>query len=149
MIHWLISPKQVALAKYIDCYWFIKKSPDADGYEPLKLNPDPAAHLLLSEVEQAYQNQIDAEVSSGRGSHLIFPHVKTFQLDHSQLFSYLGIKFKVGALYSLNHVSFVQVALNAVVPMLFDSIITAEKLTITDLITTAQSNPEQCASMLD
>ncbi|WP_242065909.1 hypothetical protein [Moritella sp. F3] len=31
----------------------------------------------------------------------IFPQVQTLQLDHAHAFIYLGIKFRVGALYSL------------------------------------------------
>jgi len=102
MRNWKISPKDSIVAAYIDCYWFLEKTADDDGPEFPKLNPDPAGHLILANSLQPYHYQSETYTDQGLGSHFILPHSKTLLMDHSQPFLVVGIKFHVGALYSLN-----------------------------------------------
>ena len=101
MRNWKIFPKDPAVAQYIDCYWLLEKTPGDTGPVSPKLNPDPAAHIILAHDQQPYQYQHDSYLSTGVGSHLILPYQKTYTLDHAKPFLVLGIKLKVGALYSL------------------------------------------------
>ncbi len=101
MKNWKISPKDPVIAQYIDCYWFLEKSQGDIGPEHPKLNPDPAAHIIIASSEQPYHYEYDDYLATGAGSHLILPYGKTYTLDHSQPFTVIGIKLKVGALYSL------------------------------------------------
>jgi AraC-like DNA-binding protein len=101
MIHWLKSPKNLEIAKYIDCYWFLEKLPNTEGNDYPKLNPDPAAHLIITLPEQKFQYQSDKGVTQVEGSHWLNPYEKTYTLDHSKAFACIGIKFHVGAFYSL------------------------------------------------
>lgn len=101
MRNWKISPKDSSVAQYIDCYWLLEKSPGDAGPQFPKLNPDPAAHLIIANIQQPYCYAQDSYSASGSGSHLILPYRKTYTLDHSQPFIALGIKLKVGALYSI------------------------------------------------
>lgn len=103
MKNWLIPPKDLSVAKYIDCYWLIDKTHNDSGPEYPKLNPDPAGHLILSTPRQAYQYENECGGASGHGCHLILPHCKTISMDHSQPFLILGIKFQVGALYAIKY----------------------------------------------
>jgi AraC-like DNA-binding protein len=101
MRNWKISPKDSSVAKYIDCYWLLNKTVDDDGPVFPKLNPDPAGHLIFTDSLQPYHYQSENYAVQGLGSHFILPHSKTFLMDHSQPFLVVGIKFHVGALYSL------------------------------------------------
>lgn len=101
MRNWKISPRNSTVAKYIDCYWFLEKSQTDLGPEHPKLNPDPAGHLILARSQQRYLYKHECGSTVGHGSHLILPHCKTVLMDHSCPFLILGIKFQVGALYSL------------------------------------------------
>ena len=101
MKNWKISPSNSLLAKYIDCYWFIEKSLEDICVNQPKLNPDPAAHLILAPKDQVYRYQFKDTDISGSGCHIILPNTATIKLDHSEPFVILGIKFHVGALYSL------------------------------------------------
>jgi AraC-like DNA-binding protein len=101
MKNWKISPKNPAIAQYIDCYWFLEKSQGDAGPEHPKLNPDPAAHIIIASADQPYHYEYENYLATGAGSHLILPYGKTYTLDHSQPFTVIGIKLKVGTLYSL------------------------------------------------
>ena len=101
MIHWLKTPNNRELAKYIDCYWFLEKLPNSEGNNYPKLNPDPAAHLIVTLPEQSFQYKSDKGVIQVEGSHWLNPYEKTYTLDHSKAVACIGIKFHVGALYSL------------------------------------------------
>ena len=101
MKSWKIPPKNASVAKYIDCYWFLEKSQGDVSPAYPKLNPDPAGHLILTKPYQAYRYENTSMLEVGQGSHLILPHQHTICIDHSQPFLILGIKFRVGALYSL------------------------------------------------
>jgi AraC-like DNA-binding protein len=101
MIHWLKPPKSRELAKYIDCYWFLEKLPNSEGNNYPKLNPDPATHLIVTLPEQSFQYKSDKRVTQVEGSHWLNPYEKTYTLDHSKAVTCIGIKFHVGAPYSL------------------------------------------------
>ena len=101
MKNWKISPQDTAISQYIDCYWFLEKTNDDAGPDFPKLNPDPAAHIILANIHQSYHYQQGDYLGEGSGSHMILPYGKTYTLDHTQAFRVLGIKLKVGALYSL------------------------------------------------
>ncbi len=102
MRSWKISPKEAAISKYIDCYWLLEKSSADIGVDFPKLNPDPAGHLIISQEQQPFSYTYEGRQASGLGSHLMLPHDKTLTMDHCQPFLVLGVKFHVGALYTLN-----------------------------------------------
>ncbi len=101
MKNWKQSPENPIVAKYIDCYWFIEKTAADTGVDHPKLNPDPAAHFLLAPADQRYHYQFGDSDIIGSGCHLILPNTGSITMDHSKPFVILGIKFHVGALYSL------------------------------------------------
>jgi len=149
MIHWLQTPKSTQIAKYVECYWLIEKTADSSAYQHPKLNPDPSAHLIISPEDQAYHYDLNPGIASGVGSHWLFPHKQTFELDHSNAFIHLGIKFKIGALYSLPNFSNDPLALDRV--ELVQDTLLFKQLGLNDsqLIDTARSNPDQCCAQLD
>jgi len=55
MRNWKITPQNLTVAKYIDCYWLLEKTEGDVGPEHPKLNPDPAGQLILSNSQQPYQ----------------------------------------------------------------------------------------------
>ena len=118
MKNWKIEPQSSTVAKYIDCYWFLEKVHGDVTHEFPKLNPDPAGHLILSQPQQSYLYSLKTGPASGNGNHVILPHGKTIIMDHRQPFLIFGIKFKVGAFYSLQFPT-VPPLLDAVVPVDF------------------------------
>ncbi|MFT4889064.1 MAG: AraC-like DNA-binding protein [Pseudohongiellaceae bacterium] len=149
MVRWLKTSQVQEVAKYIECYWFLDKSSNSASDEYPKLNPDPSAHLIIYQPNQAYQYERDNEVSEGRGSHWLYPHSKTFRLDHSKPFSCLGIKFHIGALYSLSKLGLPQTLLNTVSEINFDDIKGNALIAEDQLLTAAKSQPDRCCEMLD
>ncbi len=101
MRNWKQEPGNSILKNYIDCYWFIEKGPGDVSLNFPKLNPDPAAHLILAPADQTFHYQYQDKNVSGLGCHLILPNASTLTLDHSKPFIIIGIKFHVGALYGL------------------------------------------------
>lgn len=100
MKSWKVSPESKDVAKYVECYWFLEKELGDVGSNHPQLNPDPNAHLILSSSEYQFYYEHNHAQQQGHGSHWIFPHINTFTMDHSEPFRIMGIKFKVGALYS-------------------------------------------------
>ncbi|PKG81388.1 AraC family transcriptional regulator [Colwellia sp. 75C3] len=161
MIHWLKSPDNPELAKYIDCYWFLEKSPNAEGNNYPKLNPDPAAHLIVTLPKQIFQYKSDSDVTQVQGSHWLFPYGNTYELDHSKPVACIGIKFHVGALYSLPQLNALQgkamqafvnstCAIN--VEEMFASDVTLSvkaQCREIELLTLARNSPDDCCEMLD
>ena len=96
-----MSPLNPCLSKYIDCYWMIEKDDQDELHTHPRLNPDPTAHLIIASPNQTFYYQVDDDEVSGYGTHMILPHSRTIVLDHSKPFTIVGIKFHVGALYSL------------------------------------------------
>lgn len=147
MIRWLKPPKLREVAKYIDCYWYLEKS--AGGVERPKLNPDPSAHLILSSSNQAYQYVIKDDVYMGKGSHWLYPYSNTIELDHAKSYACIGIKFRVGALYSLNNVPFTQALVNTVNTINFGTFKDAAYTREDELLVNAKDDPDKCIEILD
>ena len=147
MIRWLKPPKSREVAKYIDCYWYLDKS--AGGVERPKLNPDPSAHLILSSSNQDYQYVIKDDVYKGKGSHWLYPYSHTIELDHANSYACIGIKFRVGALYSLNHLTFDQALLNTVSTINFEMFKDATDIHEDELLVNAKGDPDKCTEILD
>ena len=149
MNHWLQPPQSSRIAKYVECYWLIEKLHDSECFQYPKLNPDPSAHLIISPHSQAYLYDLNPGTVMGVGSHCLYPHQQTFELDHSKAFVHLGIKFHVGALYCLPEFSENPLALDKVElakdSMLFKQLGVDENA----LIELAQTNPQQCVDQLD
>lgn len=125
MNSWKQAPFDPIIAEYIDCYWLIERKSEDIGFDYPKLNPDPAAHLILAPDDQTYHYQLSDTEISGHGCHMILPNTSSITMDHSKPFIILGIKFQVGALYTLkfkgdipltnwvvNHIDFMPTALN-------------------------------------
>lgn len=102
MINWRETPEPNDIAKLVQCYWFIEKESGDITEQFPRLNPDPAGTLILAPKNQAYSYQNDNELFEGTGDHWIYPNSQVFQLDHTDPFQIIGIKFHVGALYSLH-----------------------------------------------
>ncbi|KJZ10943.1 AraC family transcriptional regulator [Marinomonas sp. S3726] len=172
MINWIQAPKSEVLSNLIECYWFIEKTKDAASYPYPKLNPDPSAHLILSPSDQAYFYGLDLHedevteppasgqtgVSSGLGSHWLYPHQQTLQLDHRQAFVHLGIKFRPGALYRLNlnendefdsQAVLNQAQATQLQQLIKGELLTKENLFVEELISIARKEPQLCCDQLD
>ncbi|MEZ8094388.1 helix-turn-helix domain-containing protein [Photobacterium swingsii] len=102
MINWKYPPKRSLAAQYVECYWCIEKKQGDDSHPFPKLTPDPTAHLIIAPVLQGYQYANESVSFEGQGSHWLFPHCQTFQVDHTDAFILLGVKFHTGALYALD-----------------------------------------------
>lgn len=139
-----ISPENAGVAKYVDCYWLLEKTINDSSPNFPKLNPDPAAHLILSHPTQYYQYEQIAMQAKGQGSHLILPHRKTLVMDHSHAFLVIGIKFHVGALYSLSFL-FGQTGLDEVIGLDINELFGLEMEALTPLL----SQPKVLRDALD
>lgn len=149
MINWLKPSNVKEVTNYIECYWLIEKRHGSNSHQHPKLNPDPSAHLIISPNHQSYYYDLNPGISEGTGSHWLFPHHRTFQLDHSKPFVHLGIKFHVGALYALDIPAYSHPILDTVkgtdITTLFNGRRHGEK----NLIEIARSDPKQCCEELD
>lgn len=149
MIHWLQSPKSSKVSQYIECYWLIEKDIHTKSYSFPKLNPDPSAHLILAPDEQAYQYDIDDRSECGKGCHWIYPHHKTFQLDHSEPFVCLGVKFRVGALYTINIPDYEHPTLDRVKAVNLSRLLYGCEIDLSGMIELARTDTEKCCDRLD
>ncbi|WP_299205492.1 helix-turn-helix domain-containing protein [uncultured Amphritea sp.] len=125
MNNWKRPPCDLEIARYIDCYWYLEKTPGDNSYSHPKLNPSPEAHLLLAPTEQPYHYTLNGVEKKGYGGHLLLPNTGTIDVHHLDPFLIIGIKFKAGALYSL--------AQTADFPMLDDIINLSDFLAATTL----------------
>lgn len=148
MKNWKLTPRDSYVAKYVECYWFLEKELNDKVFNYPKLNPDPAAHLILADEKQGYQYSQDSISANGNGSHWIFPHCKTLEMDHSQPFLIVGIKFRVGALYSLTLTS-PQLEMDKVVNVDLNEVFHSKSFHIADLLAKAANDPQQASDMLD
>lgn len=148
MKNWKIPPKDPYVAKYVECYWFLEKTIDDCGPSFPKLNPDPAGHFIIACPQKYYRYEQDFNPITGFGSHLIFPHCKTILIDHSQPFLIMGIKFHVGALYSLNF-SNTKIELDQIMGIESGEIRKVEAYIGSDLPSQDIDNPEKCSGFLD
>lgn len=167
MIHWLKVPNNPELAKYIACYWFLEKLPNAEGHNDYpKLNPDPASHLILALPQQSFRYKSDNGLTQMDGCHWLHPHGKTYELDHAKAVACIGIKFHVGALYSLSTFMNLQeqtpqAVVDTVEAVYFENINFAQnnfddhklsdnnQLNEHGLVALARNSPDDCADMLD
>ncbi|MUI54549.1 helix-turn-helix domain-containing protein [Aliivibrio fischeri] len=147
MLHWLKTPQSPIVTQYIECYWTIEKTAKTNLNDFPKLNPDPATHLVLSPSEQPFLYKVDDIAITGKGSHWLYPHRNTFQLDHSQPFIHLGIKFRTGALYSLTLPNYEHPTLDDVHELKSD--IPIQQQDIPNLIEMAKNNVDMCCQNLD
>lgn len=148
MRNWKYPPRNSDVARYVECYWALEKEVGDVGNIHPKLNPDPAAHLILAGDEQRYQYTQEEVRQKGHGCHWIFPHRKTYTMDHSQPFLIVGIKFRVGALYSLNEISS-QPNLDSVANVCFNELIQSDSFGLSALLAQAMESPEQICNVLD
>lgn len=149
MNNWLRQPKSIKVAKYVECYWLIEKHPQTNSYQYPKLTPDPAAHLVISPTDQIYHYDMNPGLAKGKGSYLLFPHHQTFELDHSKPFVHLGIKFRVGALYSLDIVNDSHLTLDAVEYINITKLLNIDEFNAIKLIDIARNDPDLCCKQLD
>jgi len=148
MKNWKLTPQDSHVAKYVECYWFLEKEQGDKGFNHPKLNPDPAAHLILADEQQGYQYRQDSISTKGNGNHWIFPHCKTLEMDHSQPFLVVGVKFRVGSLYSLN-LSSPQPEIDKVVNADINEIVQSKSFQAVNLLVQAVDCPQQACDMLD
>lgn len=149
MQSWVTAPKDQRIAKYVEFYWLIEKSSTQDINNYPKLNPDPAAHFILCPKEQCFHYQTSPTESVGQGSHWLYPQQQTLQLDHSKCFIYLGIKFRVGALYSLNIPGYKHPTLNKAVAMEFKELLGVSSFAMDDILHIGRTDSDRCIDMLD
>jgi AraC-like DNA-binding protein len=156
MIRWLKKPNRAEIAKYVECYWFLEKLPNAEGNDYPKLNPDPSAHLILALPKQSFQYKNDNGVTQVEGSHFLHPYGKTYELDHSKPFACIGIKFHVGAPYSLPNLAALQVKTTQTLIDNIDAIYVNDtflsdgtQLNKIELLALARNAPDDCCEMLD
>ncbi|WOT06844.1 helix-turn-helix domain-containing protein [Shewanella youngdeokensis] len=149
MLQWIHFPKSTAVAKYIECYWLIEKLDLNAAFAYPKLNPDPSAHLIITPALQGYQYQYGSNILQGIGSHWLFPHQQTFELDHTEAFIYLGVKFKVGALYSLPITHYCHPILDNVQSANVEHLASDNLLCIESLLQTGRDKPHSCVAQLD
>jgi len=149
MIHWIQSPKNKHIAQYVECYWFIEKDMNSSSYDFPKLNPDPSCHLILSPPSQAYQYDIKGDFRCGEGSHWLFPHHHTIELDHTNPFVHLGIKFHVGALYSLGLGEGMPLKQDQIQSIHMASLFESPDIKAFDLIEMARMNSDSSCDQLD
>ena len=148
MRSWKLFPKESSVAKYVDCYWFLEKKQEDVSFERPKLNPDPAAHLILAETQQRYRYSQGTNSFEGHGNHLMFPHCKTIEIDHSKPFLVLGIKFHIGALYSLKFFAHQEV-LDQVIDIDIRRLFQSDLFVATDVLSDAINTPQICCDKLD
>ena len=152
MKSWKREPDNPQVKQYVECYWFLEKSDVSRSDNYPKLNPDPAAHLIIAAESQAYHYHADGVASEGAGSHWIFPHSQTFQMDHTQPFWIVGVKFRIGALYALE-LGETEVQLNQIASVNMKTLLTtAGKNTANsdvDLLTLAGQQAQTCCDLLD
>ena len=102
MINWRQESQNSEIAKLVQCFWFIEKEPGDSSERFPRLNPDPAGTLIIAPETQSFSYQNENDLFEGTGDHWIYPNSQVYQLDHCNPFLIIGIKFHIGALYSLN-----------------------------------------------
>jgi len=154
MINWIRAPKCPDIAKYVESYWLLVKETNSESHQSPKLNPHPESHLILAPQAQKYRYDLKSGVKQGLGSHWLFPQVQTLQLDHAHAFLYLGIKFRVGALYSLTMPvpqPLIDEVDNADLSVLFNehNLAHDEEFVEQHILSIAKDDPEACSDRLD
>jgi len=148
MSNWKIEPENKIVSQFINCYWFIEKNKDDTSPDFPRLNPDPAAHLIITEQDNKYHYKNETFEASGAGSHLLYPQCKTVTMNHSGEFRILGIKFQVGALYALGLPKNL-VVMNQVAGFDVSHYLQIEDFSESELLKTLSKSPESCRDFLD
>ena len=148
MRNWKRPPRDSYVAKFVECYWALEKEAVDVGINHPKLNPDPAAHLILAGGEQKYKYTQCGADQEGYGCHWIVAHKTTYTMDHSQPFIIVGIKFKIGALYSIYPFTS-QPSLDKIINVCFNELIQSDKFELSGLLAQAMEFPEQVCKLLD
>jgi AraC-like DNA-binding protein len=148
MRNWKIAPKVESILKYVECYWFLEKEPHDRSQTNPKLNPDPSAHLIIANDNRVHQYDQEAISQFVEGNHWIFPHLKTYTMDHSSPFKIVGIKFRIGALYSLN-LHDLSSKLDNVVSTDINQLLDWEQFSVDQLMINAPNQQKQVRNMLD
>ncbi len=147
MKNWKLFPGNKEIAKYVECYWFLEKEPDDTSHQYPKLNPDPASHLIIADTDTPYHYADSNNIQQGAGSHWLFQHLSTFTMDHRQPFQIIGVKFKIGAPYSLLNQD-CKLVTNLVQAVDINKL-TASTVDLEQFISCAANHPRQAAIMLD
>jgi len=148
MKSWRLSPKIEHVAKYVECYWFLEKELHDKSFSYPKLNPYPSSHLIVSNLNSTFEYTHSDKTQNVSGSHWIFPHLKTFTMDHSAPFKIIGIKFKIGALYSLKMNNFSS-KLDKVDMIDVNQLIGSRTFTPDQLLMNAAEQNQQVCNILD
>lgn len=148
MKNWRIEPKNSKVAQFVQCYWLIEKEVHDTTHNYPKLNPDPSATLLITPKQQNYRYQNSVDEFSGVGCHWLFPNSQTLQLDHSQPFILLGIKFHVGALYSLE-IAPKQPLIDFIVDVDINKLLNVDKLDLLEFFQKEDYQANKCRDLLD
>ncbi|KEI72921.1 helix-turn-helix domain-containing protein [Endozoicomonas elysicola] len=148
MINWKQPPDSAQIAQYVECYWFLEKQTGVQSHPFPKLNPDPAGHLIIAPADQTYRYNVSQRFMVGKGSHWLFPHSQTYQMDHTKPFSMIGIKFHIGALYSLD-ITPEQPVLDQVVNVDLNRQFHPEAVSTTDLLHKSKLEIGYCVTLLD
>lgn len=148
MKSWKLSPTIEDVAKYVECYWFLEKELHDQSFSYPKLNPDPSSHLIISNLNSTYEYTHSVFTHNISGSHWIFHHRKTFTMDHSAPFKIIGIKFKIGALYSLKMNDFSS-KLDSVEMVDVNHLIGSRALNLEQFLTNAAEQKQEVCNILD
>ncbi|MEC7118708.1 MAG: AraC family transcriptional regulator [Pseudomonadota bacterium] len=148
MKSWKLLPKIENISKYVECYWFLEKEVNDRSNIYPKLNPDPSPHLIIANFNHVYQYTHGSTFQYANGDHWIFPHLKTFTMDHSNPFQIIGIKFRIGALYSLNLPN-LRSSLDKVKSIDINKLLGLETFSSDQLLTNAVEQKKQVCNTLD
>lgn len=148
MIKWILKPDNSEILKHVETYWFLDvPAIDKNNNYP-KLNPDPAASLLVCSQHQQFRYSAGDTSYIGEGSHWIYPQANTLVLDHSKPQQLIGIKFKVGGICGLLKKDRHPI-INHVEPCDIDSTIQNCQFDEMELLHQASVAPENCRDLLD
>ncbi|MBV1910032.1 MAG: helix-turn-helix domain-containing protein [Kangiellaceae bacterium] len=148
MKSWKQVPKIDSVSKYVECYWYLEKESHDQSHTSPKLNPDPSCHLIISNSNFTHRYDCDIESQSIQGNHWLFPHRKTFAMDHSSPFTIIGIKFRIGALYSSKRPN-LAVALDKVESVCSSQLLGRKLIEANQLLTNTLENKEEIGDALD
>lgn len=148
MHNWKLLPSNSEVAKYIDCYWFLETTESDVETDYRKLNPYHSAHLIITKADHLNRYVQEATTTSIYGSHLLLPHLKAIAMDHSRPFSILGVKFRVGALYTLTSIHR-KVELDRIVKVSLDHLFGIEELIVRDMMLKASTDALESCKRLD
>ncbi len=143
---WKLPSSNELVAKYIDCYWYCEREANDETESFPKLYPDYCSTLIITDAKQTYDQGNAVHVAEN--SHWIYPYLNTYQLDHSSPFRLVGIKFKIGALYSLP-IPFTPHDLNTVKSIDVTNIFNMKQSDISFILENASRSPHLVRESLD